>query len=249
MTSLSVQSVSKRFGDFLAVDQLSLEGSTGNITGLLGPNGSGKTTAIRMILNIVAPDHGNVLLFGRPFEETTKDRIGYLPEERGLYDKMKVFELLQFFSGIKNVKKHSSQRAIFEWLERLGLSAWKENRVDTLSKGMQQKVQFIATVVHEPDLIILDEPFSGLDPVNNEILRDILIDLKRKGNTILLSTHHMEFAELLCDDICLINRGRKVLGGNMSEIKQAYGDMTTRRYVVEEPSLNDIFLKAVNESS
>jgi len=245
MIALSLQAVTKRYGDFLAVDRLSLDVPAGTITGLLGPNGAGKTTTIRMILNIIAPDEGRIALFDRPLDDRAKDRIGYLPEERGLYGKMKVDELLHFFAGIKGAEGPEADARIDEWLERMGLSSWKGHRTDALSKGMQQKVQFIATVAHDPDLIVLDEPFTGLDPVNTDVLKDILFDLRSRGKTILLSTHLMDHAERLCDGICLINRGRNVLSGRLSEIKQAHSDLAVRRTVVVEPSLNDIFLKIV----
>jgi ABC-2 type transport system ATP-binding protein len=248
MIALSLQSVTKRYGDLVAVDHLSLDVPAGTITGLLGPNGAGKTTTIRMILNIVAPDEGRITLFGQPLDERTKDRIGFLPEERGLYPKMKVGELLRFFSGIKGTAGPAAETHIDAWLERMGLSEWKGKRLDALSKGMQQKVQFIATVAHDPDLIVLDEPVTGLDPVNTDVLKDILFDLKSRGKTILLSTHLMDHAERLCDAICLINRGRNVLSGSLSDVKQAHSDLAVRRYVVVEPSLNDIFLKVVKES-
>lgn len=247
MIALSLQSVTKRYGDFVAVDHLSFDVPAGTITGLLGPNGAGKTTTIRMILNIVAPDEGRIILFGQPLDDRAKERIGYLPEERGLYAKMKVGELLCFFSGIKGAEGPQVEAHIDEWLERMGLSAWKGRRVDALSKGMQQKVQFIATVAHDPDLIVLDEPFTGLDPVNTDVLKDVLFDLRSRGKTILLSTHLMDHAERLCDGICLINRGQNVLSGSLSDIKQAHGDLAVRRYVVVEPSLNDIFLKVVKQ--
>ncbi len=247
MVALSLQSVTKRYGDFTAVDNISLDVPAGTITGLLGPNGAGKTPTIRMILNIVVPYEGRIILFGQPLDEGAKDRIGYLPEERGLYPKMKVGELLRFFAGIKGAEGPETEARIEEWLVRMGLSEWKGKRLDALSKGMQQKVQFIATVAHDPDLIVLDEPFTGLDPVNTDVLKEVLFDLKRRGRTILLSTHLMDYAERLCDAICLINRGRIVLSGEMAAVKQAHSDLAVRRTVVEEASLNDIFLKIVKE--
>lgn len=217
-----LRNVTKRFGDFTAVNDLSLEVRAGRIFGLLGPNGAGKTTTIRMIVNIFAADSGQVELFGTRVTPTLQDRIGYLPEERGLYKKMKVGEQLRFFAELKNVSGKEADRRIDRWLERLKLSEWKAKKSSELSKGMQQKVQFITTVLHEPDLLILDEPFSGLDPVNVDLLKEIVLELKQAGKTIIFSTHQMEVAEKICDDICLINRSRKVLEGSIREVKRGF---------------------------
>ncbi len=216
-----LRNVTKRFDDFTAVSDLSLEVRAGRIFGLLGPNGAGKTTTIRMIVNIFAPDAGTVELFGKKITPATQDRIGYLPEERGLYKKMKVGDQLRFFAELKSVSGREADIRIDHWLERLKLSQWKARRTSELSKGMQQKVQFITSVLHQPDLLILDEPFSGLDPVNVELLKEIVLELKASGKTIIFSTHQMELAEKICDDICLINRSRKILGGSIREVKRA----------------------------
>jgi ABC-2 type transport system ATP-binding protein len=216
-----LRNVTKRFGEFAAVSDLSLEVSAGRIFGLLGPNGAGKTTTIRMIVNIFAPDSGEVKLFGKPISPATQDRIGYLPEERGLYKKMKVGDQLRFFAELKSISGREADARIDRWLARLKLSEWKAKKSSELSKGMQQKVQFITTVLHEPDLLILDEPFSGLDPVNVDLLKEIVLELKQAGKTIIFSTHQMELAEKICDDICLINRSRKILEGSIREVKRA----------------------------
>jgi ABC-2 type transport system ATP-binding protein len=217
-----LRNVTKRFDDFTAVSDLSLEVRGGRIFGLLGPNGAGKTTTIRMIVNIFAPDTGTVELFGKKITPANQDRIGYLPEERGLYKKMKVVDQIRFFAELKNVSGKEADRRIDRWLERLKLSEWKAKKSSELSKGMQQKVQFITTVLHEPDLLILDEPFSGLDPVNVDLLKEIVLELKQAGKTIIFSTHQMEVAEKICDDICLINRSRKVLEGSIREVKRGF---------------------------
>lgn len=221
--TLSLQNVTKRFGEFTAVNNLSLIVRPGRIYGLLGPNGAGKTTTIRMIVNITAPDSGTIEFFGQRITPTLQDRIGYLPEERGLYKRMKVGDQLRFFGELKNVNAKEVEERIDRWLGRVKLSEWKNKRSTELSKGMQQKIQFIMSVLHEPDLLILDEPFSGLDPVNVELLKEIVLDLKRSGKTIIFSTHQMEVAEKICDDICLINRSEKVLDGSLREIKRSFG--------------------------
>lgn len=217
-----LRNVTKRFGEFTAVSDLSLDVRAGRIFGLLGPNGAGKTTTIRMIVNIFAPDTGTVELFGKKITPTTQDRIGYLPEERGLYKKMKVGDQIRFFAELKNVSGKEADTRIDRWLERLKLSEWKTRKSSELSKGMQQKVQFITTVLHEPDLLILDEPFSGLDPVNVDLLKQIVLELKQAGKTIIFSTHQMEVAERICDDICLINRSRKILEGSIRSVKASF---------------------------
>jgi ABC-2 type transport system ATP-binding protein len=221
--TLLLEGVSKSYGDFAAVSDLSLTVRPGTIYGLLGPNGAGKTTTIRMIVNIIAPDAGRVELYGRPMSERLMDRIGYLPEERGLYKKMRVADQLRFFAELKGLDAREADARASRWLERLKLSEWRLKKTEELSKGMQQKVQFIATVMHEPDLLILDEIFSGLDPVNAEMMMEVLSELKAAGHTIILSTHQMEQAERLCDDICLINKSRKVLDGSIREVKRGFG--------------------------
>jgi ABC-2 type transport system ATP-binding protein len=218
-----LEKVTKSFGEFKAVDNLSLGVCKGRIYGLLGPNGAGKTTTIRMVVNITAPDSGRIELFGQQITAALQDRIGYLPEERGLYKKMKVSDQLRFFGELKSLRGREIEGRIDHWLTRLKLMPWKNRRAMELSKGMQQKVQFIAAILHEPNLLILDEPFSGLDPVNVELLKDIVLELKAAGATIIFSTHQMELAEKICDDICLINRSRKVLEGSLRQIKRGFG--------------------------
>src|SRR6185436_11658802 len=221
--TVKLNGVSKSFGEFTAVRELSLDVRAGRVFGLLGPNGAGKTTTIRMIVNITAPDTGTILLFGRKINSSLQDRIGYLPEERGLYKKMRVADQLRFFAEIKNLRGKQVESRIDEWLARVKLSEWKNKRAMELSKGMQQKIQFIMAVLHEPDLVILDEPFSGLDPVNVELLKDVVLELKRTGKTVIFSTHQMELAEKICDDICLINRSQKILDGSLRQIKKSFG--------------------------
>jgi len=221
--TVKLDRVCKSFGEFVAVNDLSLAVSAGRIYGLLGPNGAGKTTTIRMIVNITAPDSGRIDIFGGRITEAVQDRIGYLPEERGLYKKMKIGDQLRFFSALKNLSGKDAEQRIDEWLARVKLSEWKNKRAVELSKGMQQKVQFVSAVLHNPDLLILDEPFSGLDPVNVKLLKEIVLELKTAGKTIIFSTHQMELAEEICDDICLLNRSRKVLEGSIREVKRAFG--------------------------
>jgi ABC-2 type transport system ATP-binding protein len=221
--TVKLDRVRKSFGDFTAVKELSLTVRAGRVFGLLGPNGAGKTTTIRMMVNITAPDSGSVELFGRKIDSELQNRIGYLPEERGLYRKMKVVDQLKFFAELKNVRGKLLETKIDEWLARVKLSEWKNKRAMELSKGMQQKIQFLTAVLHEPELLILDEPFSGLDPINVELLKEIVLDLKRSGKTIIFSTHQMEVAEKICDDICLINRAEKVLEGSLRELKSSFG--------------------------
>ena len=221
--TLSLEGVTKRFGEFTAVDSLSLTVSPGRIFGLLGPNGAGKTTTIRMIVGITRPDEGTVELFGRPFTPELQSRIGYLPEERGLYKRMKVDDQLKYFAELKGFAGREAEEAVDRWLGKVKLSDWKRKRATELSKGMQQKIQFIAAVLHDPDLLILDEPFSGLDPVNVELLKDLVLELKAAGKTIIFSTHQMEVAERICDDICLVNRSRKILSGSIREVKSGFG--------------------------
>ena len=217
-----IDHISKTYGEFTAVNDLSLSVYPGRVFGLLGPNGAGKTTTIRMIVNITAPDSGRIQIFGHQITPQLQDRIGYLPEERGLYRKMKIGDQIKYFAALKNVRSDEAERRVDRWLTRLQLLPWKNRRARELSKGMQQKVQFINAIVHEPDLLILDEPFSGLDPVNVEVLKEIILDLKAEGKTIIFSTHQMEVAERICDDICLINRSRKVLEGSIRQVKSGF---------------------------
>ena len=219
--ALRLEGVTKRFGKHTAVSEFDFEVPRGVICGLLGPNGSGKTTTIRMIMGILHPDEGSVSLFGSDPEVTRRTLVGYLPEERGVYKKMKVLELVMFLAEIRGVRRSDGRKRGLEWLERLGLSEWSDKRVEDLSKGMQQKVQFIGTVIHEPDLLILDEPFSGLDPINQDVLEEIVRDFHAKGTTILFSTHLMDQAERLCERVCLISKARKVLDADLKELKAA----------------------------
>lgn len=240
-----LENVTKRYDEFVAVEDMNLTVAPGRIYGLLGPNGAGKTTTIRMIVNITAPDEGRVELFGRAPDESTQNRIGYLPEERGLYKKMKVGEQLRFFGELKGLSGREAEAVTDRWLAKMKLTDWKARKTDELSKGMQQKIQFIATVMHDPELLILDEPFSGLDPVNAELLKEIVLELKAADKTIIFSTHLMEQAEKLCDDICLINRSRKILDGTLREIKRSAGrNAVALRFEGGEDALEDETLVA-----
>jgi ABC-2 type transport system ATP-binding protein len=220
--AIELENVSKVFGKFPAVDSLSFHVPRGVIFGLLGPNGAGKTTTIRMIMNITAADSGEIRVLGNPMTREIQNRIGYLPEERGLYRKMKVVDHLLFLAAIKEVSRENARRRIAEWAEKLELKPWLKKKVDELSKGMQQKVQFIATVIHDPDILILDEPFSGLDPINTAIIKDYLSDFRKQGKTIVFSTHVLEQAEKLCDEICLLARSKKILEGNLRDLKRRF---------------------------
>ncbi len=220
--TLVLDHISKSFGDFAAVSDLSLQVRPGRVFGLIGPNGAGKTTTIRMIVNITVPDSGRIELFGQRMSTAMQDRIGYLPEERGLYKRMKIGEQLRFFAELKDLRGAEADKRIDAWLKKLELFSWKDKRTKELSKGMQQKVQFITAVIHDPDLVILDEPFSGLDPVNVELMKDTILEQKAAGKTIILSTHQMEIAEKLCDDVCMINKSRKVLDGKLREIRRSF---------------------------
>ncbi|HKP39210.1 MAG TPA: ABC transporter ATP-binding protein [Pyrinomonadaceae bacterium] len=220
--TLVIDQVTKKFGDFTAVRNLSLQVRPGRVFGLIGPNGAGKTTTIRMIVNITVPDSGRIELFGETMHTAMQDRIGYLPEERGLYRKMKIGDQLRFFAELKNLTGKEADERINSWLEKLQLSKWKDKRAKDLSKGMQQKIQFITAVIHDPELLILDEPFSGLDPVNVELMKQTILEKKDEGKTIILSTHQMEIAEKLCDDVCMINKAEKVLDGRLREIRHSF---------------------------
>ena len=217
--ALRLRGVTKRFGKHTAVSALDLEVPRGVIYGLLGPNGSGKTTSIRMIMGILHPDEGSVHLFGGDADETRRRRVGYLPEERGVYRKMKCLDLVVFLAEIRGIPRAEGRKRALTWLDRLGLPEWADKKVEDLSKGMQQKIQFIGTVIHEPELLILDEPFSGLDPINQDVLEEIVRDFHDKGTTILFSTHLMDQAERLCERVCLISRARKVLDADLRELK------------------------------
>ncbi len=249
--TLELDRVTKAFDEFVAVNNLSFKIREGEIFGLLGPNGAGKTSSIRMMIGIMVPDSGAVRVFGEPMSRGLLDRVGYLPEERGLYKKMRVMENLVFFARLKGISVAEARRRAHRWLERLGLEGWSKAgdwghaRIEELSKGMQQKVQFIASVIHEPDFMILDEPFSGLDPSSSLVLKDALLELKKQGKTILFSTHRMDTVERLCDSICLINHGRSVLLGELREIKASYGRSSVQlEYEGELPLLGDRTLVA-----
>jgi len=226
--AVAIEHVTKRFDTVVAVSDLSLHIEQGAVFGLLGPNGAGKTTSLRVIMHILVPDEGVIRVLGQSASDRTMDLVGYLPEERGLYARMKVREVLVFLLALKGLSEAEASVRAHEWLERLGLAAWSEKKINDLSKGMQQKVQFIAAVAHRPPLLILDEPFSGLDPVNATLIKDIMLDLREKGSTIILSTHRMEQVEMMCDAICLINHGHSVLAGDLRAIKKSYGKNTVR---------------------
>jgi ABC-2 type transport system ATP-binding protein len=220
---LVVDRVTKRFSGHTAVDALSITVPPGVIFGLLGPNGAGKTTTIRMIMNIIIPDEGRVRLFDSAGSaRELAHRIGFLPEERGLYPKMRVLDVLLFLAEMRGLDRRTSRSRALEWLERLGLSDWRLRKVSELSKGMQQKVQFASALLHDPDLVVLDEPFSGLDPVNADVMRQTVLDLRRRGKTILFSTQIMEHAEKLCDHICIIARGKKLVDDSLNHVKESY---------------------------
>ena len=228
MDAVSLENVTKRFDSLVAVSDLSLQIEQGAVFGLLGPNGAGKTTSLRMIMHILAPDEGSIQVLGQPVSDRTQDLIGYLPEERGLYNRMKVREVLVFLAALKGLGQAEASIRVHQWLERLDLAAWSEKKVNDLSKGMQQKAQFIAAVIHRPRLLILDEPFTGLDPVNATTVKDIMLELRGQGATIILSTHRMEQVEMMCDAIRLINHGHSVLAGDLRAIKKSYGKNTVR---------------------
>jgi ABC-2 type transport system ATP-binding protein len=226
MNAVEIEHVTKTFGRHVAVDDLSLEVPAGTVYGFIGPNGSGKTTTLRQIKRSLHPDRGTIRVLGETSLGAATDRVGYLPEERGLYKQMRVGELLRFYAGLKGVR--NSRAAIDSWLDHLDLSAWADKKIQALSKGMAQKVQFISAVVSHPELVLLDEPFSGLDPVNGEVLRQAVLDLKAGGATVIFSTHDMATAEQLCDFIFMIYRGKKVLDGTLASIRERYGQDTAR---------------------
>ena len=226
MDAVQIANVTKTFGDITAVDDLSLIVPEGSVYGFIGPNGSGKTTTMRMIASIFYPDRGDVRVFGKQLLGARSDLIGYLPEERGLYRRMAVQPMLEFYGELRSCRKVKTE--VETWLKRLDLSQWATQKVQSLSKGMSQKVQFIAAVVPAPKLLILDEPFTGLDPVSADVVRDAILDLRRAGVTVILSTHDMQVAENMCDYICMIFRGRKVLDGTLASIQDRYGNDTIR---------------------
>jgi ABC-2 type transport system ATP-binding protein len=296
--ALVLDGVVKRFGSVTAVKGVSLRVPRGTIHGFLGPNGAGKTTIIRMIMSIFYPDEGSIHVLGQPNSEAVKDRLGYLPEEKGLYKKMRAGELIAYFGTLKGMSSGKAKERARDLLTQLGLGDWVDRRCETLSKGMGQKVQILGTLIHDPELVILDEPFSGLDPVNIEVLRNLVLQMRRDGRTVLFSTHIMEQAEQLCDSLCLINKGTKVLDGSLASVKsrgdrgiridydgdgavlrqlpgvarindagkqaeiflkdgtdpqailqQLVGKLTIRRFDLREPSLHEIFVRAVGGKS
>ncbi|HET7632321.1 MAG TPA: ATP-binding cassette domain-containing protein [Gemmatimonadaceae bacterium] len=226
--AIDIQHVVKRYEEHVAVNDFSLQVPRGTVYGLLGPNGAGKTTTIRMLLDILIPDEGSITVLGTSVRGSrVLDRVGYLPEERGLYKKMQVRRVLRFLAELKGVDAKTADRRIDEWLDRLQLRTaerdWGAAKVDELSRGMQQKVQFIGTLLHDPEIVILDEPFSGLDPINAQVLKDTVIHLRDQGKTVIFSTHLMDSAERICDSVCIIARGRKVLDGRLSDVKAGHG--------------------------
>jgi len=222
MNALELENISKFFGDVQAVDGLNVCVPTGSIYGFLGPNGAGKTTTIRMIMNIIQPDNGRIKILGDGANHGALDRIGYMPEERGLYRKMTVAKVLAYFGGIKGLAKRELSQRVPQWLGRIGLADWAQKKVEELSRGMHQKLQFAVTAINEPDLLILDEPFSGLDPVNLDMIKSIILEMKEQGKTILFSTHVMHEAEKLCDYHLLINQGKLVVDGTLDEIRSRW---------------------------
>ncbi len=294
--ALVFEGVTKRFGDVVAVRDLNLAIPEGSIYGFLGPNGAGKTTSIRMAVGILRPDEGRLSVLGQPSPERVRHRLGYLPEEKGLYKKMKVADLLAYYGQLKGMHRHDAHDQAKNLLARFGLGDWQDKRCEALSKGMGQKLQLLATLIHEPDLVILDEPFSGLDPVNVEVMREAILDMRRAGRTVVFSTHVMSQAEQICDSIFLIHRGNTVIDGSLADVKSRgqrgiqldyegdgsvlrdlpgvtrlndhgmsaeifledgadpqalleslVGRLTVRRFDLTEPSLHEIFVRAVGE--
>ncbi len=266
MPDLSVQHVTKRYGDKVAVNDVSFEAKPGRVLGLLGPNGAGKTSTIRMIANITAPDSGQVLFGDKQVGPWSQERMGYLPEERGLYKKLKVGEQLLYFAELKGLDRAPAKKRIRYWLDRFEASDWIPKKTQELSKGMQQKMQFISTIVHEPDLLILDEPFSGLDPINSELLKEVILEQKAQNRTIVFASHRMEQVEQMCDDICLISNGEILIQGALRDVKRSFRknniilefegdagfaqDLASKQLVeVGMASLNRVELKLINGTS
>lgn len=231
---IAMENISRSFGTTRAVDELSFAAEPGEIYGLLGPNGAGKTTAIRIIMRILAPDSGTVKFDGHPLAPEDTERIGYLPEERGLYKKVKAGDMLRYLGELKGMSRRASEREVETRLEQFGMTKWKNHKIGELSKGMGQKIQFIGAVLHDPDVLILDEPFSGLDPVSTDTLREAILDLRGRGKTIFFSTHVMTQAEQLCDRILLVNQGKALVEGSLEDIRSAYGSGTVS-FEFEEP--------------
>ncbi len=235
MKIVEAQDICKQFGQLRAVDNISFSLEAGQVHGMLGPNGAGKTTTIRMLMNIIIPDSGKISLFGQKNSANQNHRIGYLPEERGIYRKMRVNDVLLFLGELKGMKGKKAQAAIDGLLERLELMEWKRKKVEELSKGMQQKLQMIATVMSEPELMILDEPFLGLDPINTNLIKELILEQKKQGNTIIFSTHEMDNAERLCDTILLIDHGQKILDGQIGEVKKQFGSRSIQLSYTGKP--------------
>jgi ABC-2 type transport system ATP-binding protein len=245
--TVELRGIHKTYDRFVAVDHLSLNIREGCVYGLLGPNGAGKTSTIRMMIGITIPDEGEFWLFGEKFHREQLQRVGYLPEERGLYKRMKVLDHLVFLGRLHGLSAEESRRRALLWCERLQISEWVQKKVEELSKGMQQKIQFVAALLHDPELLILDEPFSGLDPSNAVMLKDVMVELKKSGKTILFSTHRMDQVERLCDSICLIDHGRGVLEGDLKKIKASYGkNMVQVQYEGESPFDHCDLVESVN---
>jgi len=241
MAYLDVSNVTKRYGDTVAVDDVSFSAEPGRILGLLGPNGAGKTSTIRMITYIAVPDAGTIRYDGAPVGPWSQQRMGYLPEERGLYKRLRVKEQLAYLGTLKGLSRQQADERADRWLDRFDASDWADKKTEELSKGMQQKIQFIATLLHDPSLLIFDEPFSGLDPINADLLRDIILELRREDRTILFASHRMEQVEQLCDDICLMAEGDVVLQGPLREVKEQFGENA----LVVEFDGDDAFLDAL----
>jgi ABC-2 type transport system ATP-binding protein len=245
--AISIENVSKSYDSVNAVSGVNLRVRQGAVLGLLGPNGAGKTTTIRMVMNILVPDEGVILVLGKPVSDETRDSIGYLPEERGLYPRMKVRALIIFLAALHGLSEAEADRRAREWLDRFELGEWSERKMVDLSKGMQQKVQFITSVIHRPPIVILDEPFSGLDPVNAATIKDVMLEMRDQGSTVILSSHRMEQVEKMCDSICLINHGRSVLDGDLRAIKQSYGKNTVHiEFTGSDAFLNHPAVASVN---
>src|SRR5258706_4045513 len=242
MSILSVQNVTKRYSNHTALDKVSIEVPPQSVFGLLGPNGAGKTSLIRIINQITGPDEGKILSAGRPLSPAHVERIGYLPEERGLYRKMEVGEQALYLARLKGLSRSDALKKLKYWFEKFEITTWWKKKVEELSKGMQQKVQFIVTVLHEPDLLILDEPFTGFDPINTNLIRDELLELRKKGSTIILSTHRMESVEEMCSHIALINLAKKILDGEVKKIRKEFRDQT---YEVQFAGNNIAFANAL----
>jgi ABC-2 type transport system ATP-binding protein len=222
MAFLEINKVSKKFGNYLANDDISLTVEKGKVFGLLGPNGAGKTTLIRIITRILMADSGQILFDGKEHQDSFTERIGYMPEERGLYKNMTIYDQLIYLARLKGMKAQAAKSAVDHWMQKFEIESWKAKKIDELSKGMSQKVQFIATILHNPDLIILDEPFSGLDPINSKLIEDEIHALTTEGKTIIFSTHRMEQVEQICDDIALINKGQNILSGKVAQLRNSF---------------------------